>query len=928
MISLQSGASRAVSMAGSDRNGLAPLVARNGATSPAPNINVSSTTKAITITWVNNSANNKGFRIERSADGTIFKQIAIVSASKTSFTDKTALSGATYVYRVTVFNKTSATPSDASKSITLLPPPPPVAPTSLVDAKSTTSSITLSWKENATTQAGFHLYRSTDGQAYTLIASLKGNAHAFTDSQLPEGTTYFYELSAWNGAGETYASVPFTAATLGTPVVTPAPITPPPTLSGPTGPEAPTAPTFSNVTGSSVTLSWSDPSTNISGYRIYRSTDGQSYTLVGNVDANTSSFTDSGLTAQTGYAYEIGAWNSTANELSDASTVSTLVALPSAPTSLATSNVTTSSLTLSWAPTATNQTGYRIYRSVDGTNFAAIGSTGSNDTHYNDSSLNAGTTYWYKVAARNAGGQATSGAISVTTTASQTITQTPPAPITAPAAPTNLAFSNVTTSAITLSWSAPGGQTGYHVYRSTDGTNFMLVTTADAGVTTWTDSGLSSGTSYAYEVGAFNTGGETRSAAASIGTQTPAPPPAPAPVGGVTFSIRNETSFNELVITGTSGNDSIAVTQSGGVLNIVANGQTTTYDNTFGDLKIYGANGNDTIVVNSSVNIATLIYGGDGNDTIYNLTTGKATIVTIGNGVNNVTGNGVNTAYWVNNADTVHASSAETALKGVNRVGGFFQGVSRNLYGQNLADPTDSGTEIRLTNSSFWGTGPTMNDINQTGLSDCYFLAPLASMAYSEPQKLMNMAVDLGDGTYAFRFVRGGTNTYVRVDGDLAAGYWSDGLGNATPGANGNEWGSLFEKAYADFRTGADSYASLNWGSQSSTFSDLGMSTNALTPNATPDSSVLSVINSNLSAGHAVVASTNGVVRAGAPLIQSHVYSVIGAFRSGSGAVMVQLRNPWGVDGAGNDGNPNDGIVTIDFATFAANFNALNYVNA
>ena len=46
-----------------------------------------------------------------------------------------------------------------------------------------------------------------------------------------------------------------------------------------------------------------------------------------------------------------------------------------------------------------------------------------------------------------------------------------------------------------------------------------------------------------------------------------------------------------------------------------------------------------------------------------------------------------------------------------------------------------------------------MNDIYQGSLSDCYFLAPLASLAYSEPQKLMNTAVDLGDGTYAFRFV-------------------------------------------------------------------------------------------------------------------------------------------------------------------------------
>ena len=39
-----------------------------------------------------------------------------------------------------------------------------------------------------------------------------------------------------------------------------------------------------------------------------------------------------------------------------------------------------------------------------------------------------------------------------------------------------------------------------------------------------------------------------------------------------------------------------------------------------------------------------------------------------------------------------------------------------------------------------------------------------------------------------------------------------------------------------------------------------------------------------------------------APGTSVHVYSVIGTFRDSAGTLMLRLRNPWGTDGAGNDG--------------------------
>jgi hypothetical protein len=74
-----------------------------------------------------------------------------------------------------------------------------------------------------------------------------------------------------------------------------------------------------------------------------------------------------------------------------------------------------------------------------------------------------------------------------------------------PAAPTNLTAAPDAaspSSQIDLSWTNTAGtdETGFAIYRSTDGINFTLIGTTAAGVTSYNDSGLSAGTLYDYYV--------------------------------------------------------------------------------------------------------------------------------------------------------------------------------------------------------------------------------------------------------------------------------------------------------------------------------------------------------------------------------------------------------------------------------------------
>ena len=306
--------------------------------------------------------------------------------------------------------------------------------------------------------------------------------------------------------------------------------------------------------------------------------------------------------------------------------------------------------------------------------------------------------------------------------------------------------------------------------------------------------------------------------------------------GPATLSTRSLDNLTQLVVTGTSGNDSILVTQSGNTFTVVSNGTTQTISGSFGELDVHAGSGGSTITVDSSVNISTLIYGGAGADTIYDNVQGPYTaVVTIGGGNDTVQGNGINTNYWGDTGDTLLASASEISAGLVNRVSAFYQPwssdptnpdyVPLSLQGQNLRDPLDTGTPVQY-NESLFGTGPVMTDINQGSINDCYFLATIQSLAYSSPAKLESLAVDLGDGTYAVRFSQYGVSTFVRVDGDMAG--W--GVHNS----NGSLWPMVFEKAYAFFRTQQNSYSSLNTGFSGDVYSNLGIANSYLFMSSPP----------------------------------------------------------------------------------------------
>ena len=88
---------------------------------------------------------------------------------------------------------------------------------------------------------------------------------------------------------------------------------------------------------------------------------------------------------------------------------------PNAASNLAVSQAIFREVDLTWHSNSNNEAGFRVQRSLDNVTFTTIGTVSAGITHYNDTPVNANTTYYYRVQAFNAGGAAVSGVITAVT---------------------------------------------------------------------------------------------------------------------------------------------------------------------------------------------------------------------------------------------------------------------------------------------------------------------------------------------------------------------------------------------------------------------------------------------------------------------------------------------------------------------------------
>lgn len=353
---------------------------------------------------------------------------------------------------------------------------------------------------------------------------------------------------------------------------------------------------------------------------------------------------------------------------------------------------------------------------------------------------------------------------------------------------------------------------------------------------------------------------------------------------------------------GYGGNDSFW----GGNGNDLIKGMTgndTAYGNA-GDDRIIGGDGNDYLCGDDGYDA---IIGNAGTDSLYG-GNGDDSLVAIDNGVTDYCdGQAGMDTIWVDanlvwsgllplpKYDTAYGEKVQTVFA-------FANGADRTLDGDAIADPTDGTFYKNFSSKPLFGAGgPSVNDIDQEALADCWLLAPLGSIANDHPYAIRQMVADFGDGTYGVRL----GNNFYRVDADLPT--WnalSTDQCYAGLGQDGALWVPLVEKAYASYRTGANTFASLNWGDPADALRAYNATAVGENYYAAGSSST-TVANDVFNHWNAFQSCTicTGSVPSGSPLVGSHCYSVYSVSRNSSGVVTsITVRNPWGPDGTG--GNP------------------------
>ncbi len=249
-------------------------------------------------------------------------------------------------------------------------------------------------------------------------------------------------------------------------------------------PTAPSAPTLSiSKSNGKINLSWNAVE-GANKYWVYRSTDGTNYKYY---DTTTKTgYTNSSVTSGTKYYYKVKAVSTFSGKDYSSGYSNAKSTIPLSTPSLKPS-LSTGKAALSWT-SVTGATKYWIYRSTDGVNFKYYDST--TKTSYTNSSVTAGTTYYYKVRAVKT--------VNGTDWTSDYSAAADVFVLSAPAVSISKADGK-----ISLSWTAVDGAAKYWIYRSTDGTNYKYYDSTTK--TSYTNSSVTSGTKYYYKVKAVNT---------------------------------------------------------------------------------------------------------------------------------------------------------------------------------------------------------------------------------------------------------------------------------------------------------------------------------------------------------------------------------------------------------------------------------------
>ena len=466
-----------------------PMTAENvnAAVSAPTNLKVTEySDKAAKLSW-SKVAGVTGYLVYYSKDNSNFTKLKTInSQSTTSYTVGGLTAGKAYYFALISYTdingKITKSERTSSLKITATSSSSVPAPSNLKVAEYSNSAIKLTWTK-ASDVTGYYVYRSTDGKKYSKIKTLKASTTAYTNTSLTAGQKYYYSIASYKNTSTGAVAIGPKSSAINITTTSSSSVPTPSNLK------------VAEYSNSAIKLTWTKAS-DVTGYYVYRSTDGKKYSKIKTLKASTTAYTNTSLTAGQKYYYSIASYKNTSTGAvaigPKSSAVNALTISSSKlsyPSGFAVKEVATDAIKLVWNKSS-NASGYYIYRSIDNKNFSRIKALPSSSTSYTDIALYLDTTYYYKIVSYvNANGSiglsAKSPAVNAKTTS------------------TSVSFTSKTSTSttITLNWDYPSA-TGYQIYRLDINTG-KYVKIASTSAKSYTDKNLSSDRYYNYKVRAY-----------------------------------------------------------------------------------------------------------------------------------------------------------------------------------------------------------------------------------------------------------------------------------------------------------------------------------------------------------------------------------------------------------------------------------------
>jgi hypothetical protein len=526
---------------GSGVNPRSFTVTTSGPTTPAAPSNLRATTDTalrVLLFWTDNSSNETGFKIERKT-GTngSWVQIALLGANATGYANTGLPPGTNYVYRARATNSSGDSPYSNEVSITTVSGSCYSSSSTLTPGMSLSGNLASTDCYSSVRTSSYYdrfPFIATAGVAYTINMT----SSSF-DTYLVLKSSSGSVIATNDDADGSNSRIVFTPATSGTYIIEATSFT-----SGATGsytvslssnggssglPAAPTNLTATTDSALRALLTWTDNSSNETGFKIERKTGAAgSWTQIAFLGANATGYANTGLPPGTNYVYRVRATNASgdspySNEVSITtvsgscySSSSTLTPGQSLSGGLSStdcySSVRTSSYYDRFIFSATAGVAYTVsMASSSFDTYLVLKSEGGSVVATNDDSDGSNSRIAYTPTTSGTfiieATSFTSGA-----TGSYTVSLSSNGGSSGlPAAPTNLRATTDSALRALLTWTDnSSNETGFKIERKT-GTagSWAQIGILGAGATGFTDTGLPSSTTFVYRVRASNGFGDS-----------------------------------------------------------------------------------------------------------------------------------------------------------------------------------------------------------------------------------------------------------------------------------------------------------------------------------------------------------------------------------------------------------------------------------